>query len=210
MKLYLVPIIVLLFSLTGNTQTLKKMPLTKAERKMGIYQKFQQRQQLSYVQISLILYRDSTYVYRLRDCMTTLRSAGKWQQGKGKLILESSLKKESPVPVEVRYGASGKYIDSCDIAIVEDSDAAYLPIAHLLINNDSTECFPSVGKFNGSYSSINRVKVLFENGMVSSWVPVKAGTRKVSLRVLTDVPIREYEVMDKWVYQFKGKLLERQ
>jgi hypothetical protein len=77
----------------------------------------------------------------------------------------------------------------------------------VLINNDTTKCLPIIGSYNGLFEKINRVKILFENGMSSKWMTVN-GERKVALTVLTDASIRNYVVMNRRRFKLEGKYLK--
>ncbi|MDF2384850.1 hypothetical protein JMG10_25480 [Nostoc ellipsosporum NOK] len=45
--------------------------------------------------------------------------------------------------------------------------------AMVSINNDTVRCLPTASFCVGSYTSVDSIKVFFENGFSSNWVPVK-------------------------------------
>ncbi|MBV8252260.1 MAG: hypothetical protein JO154_06590 [Chitinophaga sp.] len=205
MRLFIAAIIAIIFVIPGYGQSLKKVRLNEEDRKSGVYLKFIYSEDYGF--ISLVFKKDSTYAYYQRGCATYSRSEGRWRKVNGVFVLESTFKEDN-VPVELLDSVNGKYVDSCDIAIMYDAKQKVLTEAYVLINNDSTVCLPDLGGCNRPYGTINRVKVKFYNGISSMWVPIKPGTRKVHLRVLAEMPLWDYMVMDRWTFKIKRRLFK--
>jgi hypothetical protein len=72
MKVFSLVSIIILFSICGNCQTLKKERVTKNDRMKGIYLKFNYSAKDSYNVVNLILNKDSGYSNRIsiRVCGT--------------------------------------------------------------------------------------------------------------------------------------------
>ncbi|MEV4886800.1 hypothetical protein MRBLMN1_005377 [Chitinophaga ginsengisegetis] len=208
MRTIFIVVIITLFSIYGNCQTLKKEPVAKSDRMNGVFLKFNFSAKDSHSVIRLILKRDSTFSYRANTFATHEISEGKWKMSKGLLILESTFQMDD-IPAEVNYGGNGKFVDSCDIAVVENIKHELLTDAFVVVNNDTIKCLPMIGKCNSSFEKIDRVKIVFENGMSSEWIPVKFNEKKVALTVLTDIPIRNYVVMNKRKFKLVGNHLRQ-
>ncbi|WP_440671751.1 hypothetical protein [Chitinophaga sp. 22321] len=208
MRIFFIVSLVSFFSTYGNCQRLKKELTTKNDRMKGISLKFSYSAKDSYYLVSLILKRDSTFSYSLNTCATHEISQGKWKISKDLIILESTFQSNN-IPAEVSYGENRKFVDSFDIAIVENTKHELLTDAFVAVNNDTIKCLPMIGKCNGLYEKIDSVKIVFENGMSSEWIPIKSNNRKIVLTVLTDVSIRDYIVMNKRRFKLDGNYLRQ-
>jgi hypothetical protein len=206
MKAFFITAVVVLFSICGNSQTLRKELLTKNDKKNGIFLKFNYSSSNVYGSISLILKADGTFSYDINTCITHEISEGRWKMIKDLLILESTFQMDN-IPVEISNEKNRQFVDSFDIAVVENTRHELLTDVFVLINNDTTKCLPIIGSYNGLFEKISRVKILFENGMSSKWMTVN-GERKVALTVLTDASIRNYVVMNRRRFKLEGKYLK--
>ncbi|MFX1706515.1 hypothetical protein PV783_21280 [Chitinophaga sp. CC14] len=206
MRTIFIVVIITFFSIYGNCQTLKKEPVAKNDKMNGVFLKFNFSAKNSHSVISLILKKDSTFSYHANTFATHELSDGKWKMHKGILILESTFQMDN-IPAEVSYGGNRRFVDSCDIAVVENIKHELLTDAFVIVNNDTIKCLPMIGKCNSLVEKIDKVKIIFENGMSSEWIPVKFNEKKIALTVLTDIPIRNYVVMSKRKFKLVGKHL---
>ncbi|MEC5145471.1 hypothetical protein [Chitinophaga sp. 212800010-3] len=195
MRAFFIVTIIIFISICGNCQTLRKDLITKSDRTKGISFKFSYSAKDSYGVVSLILNKDSTFSYSSNTFATHEISEGKWKMSKGLLILESTLQMDN-IPTGISYGGNRKFVDSFDIAVIENIKYELLTDTFVVVNNDTIKCLPMIGKCNSLFEKIDRVKIVFENGMSSKWIPVKFNERKITLTVLTDVPISNYVVMN--------------
>ncbi|WP_212002735.1 hypothetical protein [Chitinophaga sp. HK235] len=209
MRAFWVATIIILLSIQGDCQILNKEILTKNETQNGVFLKFSYSAKNSYGVVRLILKKNNTYYYSVNTCATHGVSEGKWRMFKDVLILESALQMDN-IAAKISYDESGRFIDSFDIAVVKNVKNELLTEAFVLINNDSIKCLPMIGRYNGSFDRINRVKIVFENGMSSKWIVVKKGTKKVLLTILTDAIIDNYIVLNKLKFKLRGDFLIQQ
>ncbi len=208
MRAFFIVAIIIFFSIYGNCQTLKKELITKNDRMKGIFLKFNRSAKDSYGVVSLILKKDSTFSYSANTFTTHEISEGKWNMSECLLTLESTFQMNN-IPAEISYGEIRKFVDSFDIAVVENIKRELLTDAFVVVNSDTIKCLPMIGMCNGLFEKIDSVKVVFENGMSSEWIPVKFNERKIALTVLTDVPIRNYVVMNKRRFKLDGNYLRQ-
>jgi len=200
--------IIIFFSICGNCQTLTKDLITKDDSRKGIYLKFSYSAKDSYGVVNLILKKDNTFFYSSNTFATHEISEGRWKMSKGLLILESTFQLNN-IPAEVSNEQNRKFVDSFNIAVVENIKHEFLTDAFVAINNDTIKCLPMIGKCNGLYEKIDSVKIVFENGMSSKWIPIKFNDRKIALTVLTDISIRNYIVMNKRKFKLDGNYLRQ-
>lgn len=208
MKVLFIVAVIILFSMPGNCQTLKKERTTKNDRMKGVFLKFSYSAKYSYGLVSLILKKDNTFSYSANTIGTHQISEGIWKLSEGVLILESTFQMNN-IPAEISNGENRKLVDSCDIAVVENVKHELLTDAFVVVNNDSIKCLPMIGMCKGEYEKIDSVKIVFENGMSSGWIPNKFNERKIALTVLTEVPIRNYVVMNKRRFKLDGNYLKQ-
>lgn len=200
-------LVILLFSfLSGVCQDLQKLELTKEDSAQGVLFKYEYEAQGSYGAISLTLKKNNTYTYRQASFAINDTSEGKWEISKNHLILKSSLQKNN-IPVQISYGTDGDFADSSNIAVVKNIAKQPLTDATVLVNNDSIECLPLTGQCTGSFESIKKVKVVFENGLSSEWICVKKGETKILLTVLSEMPIENYVVMNNKKFKIEGNYI---
>lgn len=209
MKVPFITIIITLFSIHGNCQAFEKEYLTKNDEEKGVFLKFNYTAEDSYGVINLILMKDSTFLYSINTNVNHGVSEGKWTMSKNILMLESTFQTDN-VPVEISCDNNRQFVDSSSIAIVENIKRELLTDVFVLVNEDSIKCLPMIAKCNGSFEKINRVKVVFENGMSSKWIVVKGDKKKVAITVLTDVSIRNYIIINKQRFRLDGKYLRQQ
>ena len=196
MKILFITTIIALCSIHGNCQTLEKKLLTKDDSNKRVLSKFSYSASDSYGVINLILMKDSTFLYSVNTNLHHEISEGKWTMSENILKLESTFQTDN-VPVEIRCENNRQFVDSANIAIVENVRHELLTDAFVLVNEDSIKYLPMIAKCSGSFEKINRVKVVFENGMSSKWIAVKEGERRIAITVLTDISIRNYIVINE-------------
>lgn len=208
MKVFFIVAIIVFLSICGNCQTFKKERITKNDRMKGISLKFNYSAKDSYGLVSLILKKDNTFSYSVNTIGTHQISEGSWKISEGLLILESTFQMNN-IPAQISNGENRKFVDSFDIAVVENIKHELLTDAFVVVNNDTIKCLPMIGMCKGEYETIDSVKIVFENGMSSEWIPIKFNERKIALTVLTDVPIRNYVVMNKRRFKLDGNYLRQ-
>ncbi|WP_143709037.1 hypothetical protein [[Flexibacter] sp. ATCC 35208] len=208
MKVLFIVAVIIFFSICGNCQTLKKERITKNDRMKGISFKFNYSAKDSYGLVSLILKKDNTFYYSANTIGTHQISEGTWKLSEGILILESTFQMNN-FPAEISNGENRKFVDSCDIAVVENVKHELLTDAFVVVNNDTIKCLPMIGMCKGEYEKIDSVKIAFENGMSSGWIPIKFNERKIALTVLTEIPIGNYVVMNKRRFKLDGNYLRQ-
>lgn len=206
MKAFWLATITILLSIQGNCQVLNKEMLTAVDKRNGMVLKFGYSAADSYGVIGLMLKKDSTYFYSLNTAGIYDVSEGKWSMYKDVLTLESTLQMDN-IPAKISYDEGGTFADSFNVAIVKNIKNELLTDAFVLINNDSVKCLPMTGDCIGSFERIERVKILFENGMSSKWMTVKEGAKKIQLTVLTDTFIGNYHVMHHQKFKVSGDSL---
>jgi len=206
MKVFFIVAVIIFFSICGNCQTLKKERITKNDRIKGISHKFNYSAKDSYGLVSLILKKDNTFSYSANTIGSHQISEGSWKISEGLLILNSTFQMDN-IPAEISNGENRKFVDSSNIAVVENIKHELLTDAFVVVNNDTIKCLPMIGMCKGGYKKLDSVKIVFENGMSSEWIPIKFNERKIALTVLTDVPIRNYVVMDKLRFKLDGNYL---
>lgn len=209
MRVFFAIAVIVLYSICGNCQALKREHVTKKDKMNGVFLKFNYSAKDSYGVINLILKKDNTYSYSVNTFATHKISEGKWKMVKDLLVLESTFQMDN-VPAEISYEKNAKFVDSFDIAVVQNFKGELLMDAFVLINNDTIKCLPMIGKCNASFERIDSVKVVFENGMSSKWITVKSDERKIGLTVLTDASIGNYLVMNKRKFKLNGNYLRQQ
>jgi hypothetical protein len=209
MRVFFTVAIIISFSVSGSCQTLQKEHIAKGDKMKGVFLKFNYSDKDGYAVVSLILKRDSSFSYSANTCLAHEISEGKWKMSKDLLILESTFQMDN-IPAVLSYGENRTFVDSFDIAVVENSKHELLTDAFVLVNNDTIKCLPMIGKCNRLLEKIDRVKIVFENGMSSEWISVKFNERKIALTVLTDTSIRNYVVMNKRRFKLDGNSLRQQ
>jgi len=199
--------ILLMSSLSGVCQDLQKLALTKEDSAKGVLFKYEYNATDSYGNISLFLNNDKTYTYRQTSFAINDTSEGKWEISKDQLILKSTLQKNN-IPVQISYGTNGDFTGSLNIAVVKNIAKQNLTDATVLVNNDTIECLPLTGQCTGSFESIKKVKVVFENGLSSEWICIKKGETKILLTVLSEISIENYIVMDDKKFKIEDNYLK--
>lgn len=209
MKIFFVITLAILFSTLGNCQILVKQALTKEDKMSGVLNKYSYEATDSYAIITLILKKDNTYVYNMNSTASRGISEGKWKICENVLVLESTFQVDN-VPVKINYSKNGKFVDSLNIAIVENIKRELLTDVFVLVNNDTTKCLPAIGMCNNIFKKIEKVKIVYENGMSSKWIPVKANQKKISITILTDIPLENYIVMHERRFKLSDNYLNPQ
>jgi len=209
MKFFWILTITVFFSKHLYGQTLRKVSLNKEDKDSSVFLEFIHRASHSYGIVSLVLKKDSTYFYSANTFTKHELSEGKWTIKRELLVLESSIQIDN-VPAAISNETNGKFVNNFDVAVVKNIKNELLTEAFVLINNDTIKCLPVIGQCNASFGKINRVKIVFENGMSSKWLNIMNDTRKIQLTVLTDIPIRNYVVMHKRTFKLKGDYLIQQ
>jgi len=206
MKLVFTTIIITLITISANCQTLIRQQLTQEDSVAGVYRRYEHPQGESFVWATLLLKKDGTYRYRMGACVESYLSEGRWKRTGKTVALESFLQKDN-IPAEICYeGNSTIKVDS-NVIDVENSLQHLVFGAYVLVNGDSVKCLASMGLCNGSFTTIDSVKLQYENGMSSAWMKVQGKHRKIGIRVLTDADIGKYLVFHEQVCRMRRRYL---
>ena len=153
------------------TQVLSKSKLSKQHDTTGIVEEYLYKPKESHEFISLRLYKNGEYYYEEGTLSNIFFNVGKWKFLNKELILNDNLDKNN-LPVSVICFNKSDTINSFIIRIVQNLKGEYLTDGFVYINNDSCQCLPLTGTCLGKYNSIDSLKIVFENGFKSKWIPV--------------------------------------
>jgi len=170
MRLFILFFLLLIYAINGTGQDLKEMRLNKTDIQNGIKYKYEYNE--TYYHIQLLLYKNGLYKYVLRGCIRALFSEGKWAIKDGILLLNSSISKNA-VPVSVSYSDTGRIVNGSNIVIVANRKGRLRTDVLVNINVDSVKCLPFGGGCVGTYSTIDSLRLLFDNEFSSKWMKVK-------------------------------------
>ena len=207
MKTLFITILILPFSLSAVCQDLRRIPLTRDDSIQGVFLRYSYEASGSYGVVSLVLKKGKTYLYRKSSFSVEGVSEGKWELSNNLIKLKSTLQEDN-IPVKINYGTKGDFVDSLNIAVVKNIKNEPLTDAFVFVNSDTIKCLPLTGQCNGSFKTIKKVKVVFENGLSSKWICVKEGETKILLTVLSDMPVRTYVVMNNMRFKIDGDFLK--
>lgn len=184
-------------------QDLKKISLTKTEKKEGVLSKYIFEESGAYGQIILLLYGDGYFKYSIFSFNRQSLSFGKWKFEKGILLLNSGIKKEN-LPISISYSEdTSNRINGCRFNIIKNLSGKEVVDAFVLINNDTTRCLPSYSSCYGNYSSTDSIKVLLENGISSKWIKLKSNRvqQQIDISIDMDIMPSMYYVIDNRKYK---------
>ncbi len=149
---------------------------------------------------TLTLYKNSTFLYETATDLVNNYSKGWWTFNKGVITLNSYFL--SGVPIKVTY------IDTIDkkqnqkIHIVKNINNELITSMFVYVNNDSTECSPLMNSCSREYDKIKRVKIKYENGLMSAWTEVlDINYNALSIIVLSKLNLSNFFLMKN--VQFK-------
>ncbi|HAO09494.1 MAG TPA: hypothetical protein DCQ50_21480 [Chryseobacterium sp.] len=192
-----------------NGQDLKRVPLSKAEKKKNILAKYLYSEKGSYGVIILVLYTNGSFEYSMYSFRQDVISFGKWKIKQGILVLNSTITKDN-LPIRIDYSSdTTNRINQCKFNIIKNSAGIEVSDAFVLINNDTTRCLPSYASCYGRYTTIDSVKILIENGITSKWVKLKTDLGQSQINITIDMNMlpSKYYVIENGKYKMVGDRL---
>ncbi len=205
-----IPTLIFLFILsviiTDAQIIIKKIPLTKDDKSKGILLKYAYLPKGVYhVGTTLALYKSGRYEYNERDGGQGFYSFGKWKINHKILTLNSDLQ-QNEVPIKIHYVIDSNVEAKTKIGEVYDKKRNNIIYeAHVLVNNDSTSCIPSLLTCKGSYTKIDSVRILFGDRMSSKWTKAEnIPFQRLQFIIVTDEDVRAYIPMHNQYFVIKG------
>jgi hypothetical protein len=201
---------VLVFAINSTySQYLKKVNLSNEEKKEGAVEKYEYSSVGSYGYVGLLLYKNGTYIYKSFSFAQNLYSDGKWHRVKSVIFLNSKIEKDN-IPVKLIYCNSDTLKDKeTKIKMVANLRGETFPDAFVNINNDSINCVPSMDTCFGSFNTIDRIKIVFENGYSSKWIKVvEKEYKRLQPIVQVDFNLSSYVTFKKKKYTFDKTTLK--
>lgn len=207
---FILPVVfTLLASLASNSQNLIKKNLTASDRNAKVTAIYEHNANDHYASIKLFLYKDGTYKYTLSTFNSDVFSKGKWKKKLDTLVLSNNISK-SNLPVKLTYSTdSTNLINGFKIGIVTNLKGDKMPDGLVAINDDSIMCAPSYGICDYSYTRIDSIRVIFENGLSSKWLTVADKEyRQITPVVQIDYLVSSLMVFDERKYFIHGGVLK--
>lgn len=198
-----------LASIQVKAQNLEMLELTDKDKENNVYRAYEFNAKDHFAVIKLWLYQDGNFYYTLNTFYQDVFSRGKWVQCGDILILTNSIQ-NGHLPVELSYSNdSSALINGFEVGIVKNLKGEEMPDGLVAINNDSIWCAPSYGICDYNYSSIDSIKIIFENGLKSEWIKVanKDYVQIIPI-VQTNFLISSYMVFDTEKYLIQESILK--
>lgn len=199
------------FLLTGEaiSQDLVLGKLTAKDKANKVKSVYEYHGTDHYSVLRLQLCQNGTFRHTLSSFNQDIFSEGNWIQKDDTLILINSIR-IGEVPIELSYSMdTAALLDGFKVGIVRNLKGDEMPDGLVVINNDSVKCAPSYGMCTGTYSSIDSIKVVFENGLYSKWLKlVKRDFVRVIPVVQTDFLISAYMPFDDRKYLIRKSTLK--
>ena len=191
------------------SQTLLMSPLSNDEKKRGVVNKYRYVEKGSYGIITLLMFKNGNFEYEMKSFNRDRVSKGKWKRAKDLIILQSNFK-TSKVPVNIAYSSDKSMrINGCKFNAVKNLKGEEITDAMIKINNDTIQCLPSYGSCYGNYTSIDSIKITFENGMSSEWIKISyCETKQIVITVEMDFLPAVYFPFDKLKYKVGKNFLK--
>jgi hypothetical protein len=146
----------------------------------------------NYAGAELFLYKDGMFSYRTYSDVAKFISAGRWTRKADIIELNSKLGKNT-VPVKVTYVKGAPTITNVKhFAIINDLSGREYPHTAIFVNNDSVSCFYGDMECFGSYTSIDSVRVAFNDTLSSRWMKVDPTKGIIQLTIQTDLDLNLY------------------
>jgi hypothetical protein len=192
-----------------KAQDLVMRKLTDEDKKNKVHKAYEYNATDHYAVIKLCLYQDGTFYYTLNTFNQAVFSKGKWVQKDDTLILANGIKK-GHVPIKLSYSNdSSALINGFKVAIVKNLKGEEMPDGLVAINNDSNICLPSYGGMcRSDYTSIDSIKIVFENGLTSEWLKIDNRYKQIIPVVQTNFLISSYMVFDNEKYLIQKTVLK--
>lgn len=172
----------------------KKTLLTKKDVSNGVSAKYNFLTSDKLVGQTLTLYKDHSYLLEQGGDAGDYFSKGKWIQKNGVLELVSSLDTANlPIKLIYRTSVADSFSKNLKVEMVQNLKGESLPDAFININSDTVLCTPFMGQCIGSYTSIDSIRVVFENRFTSRWIKIEPREFVAILPVLQlDFAINRY------------------
>lgn len=209
MKKAIVCLILILSFLNLDGQDLKRMSLSKAEKKKSILAKYLYSEKGSYGFIILVLYTNGSFEYSVDSFNQDVKSFGKWKIEHGILVLNSTIAKDN-LPIRIAYSSdTSNRINECKFNIIKNSVGIEVSDAFVLINNDTTRCLPSYASCYGRYTTIDSIKILTENGISSKWFKLTTDLAQSQIDITIEMNMLPsmYYVIENRKYKMVGNRL---
>lgn len=209
-KAFIYTILIFSFSKVYG-QDLKKVMLSKDEKKNSVVYKYSYSEKVAYGIIVLLLYANGTFNYSINSFNRNVISFGKWKLEKNLLILNSTISKNN-LPIKIDYSSdTTSRTNNCKFNIIKNAEGKEVSDAFVLINNDTTRCLPSYASCIGNYKTIDSIKILIENGITSKWIKLKSDINNLQIDITIEMNLlpSKYYVIENWKYKMNGNRLVR-
>ena len=153
-------------------QELMKAKCKNEDKKNNLLSSYEYNATDHYMNIKLLLFKDSTFQFTLNSFNRDLFSNGKWTERDSTLILKSNLNSEN-IPIKLIYSDSVNGISNLKIGVIRNLVGEEMPDALALVNNKSIKCIPSYGICNKEFETIDSIKIFFESGPSSKWLQIE-------------------------------------
>ena len=198
-----------LLGLQVKAQDLVMRKLTAKDKINKVHSAYEYNATDHYTVIKLCLYENGTFYYTLKGFNQDIFSKGKWVQKGNTLVLTNSIR-NGDIPIKLSYSKdSSVLINGFKVGIVKNLKGEEMPDGLVAINSDSVKCAPSYGICDYGYSSIDSIKVIFENGLSSEWIKVSNKDYVQIIPVVqTNFLISSYMPFDSRKYQIQKTVLK--
>ena len=203
-------LLLILLSLTVQGQDLARMPLTKNEKAHKVNAHYQwESKDGHFALIDLWLHHNHNYVYRITSNVYNAFSYGRWIQLNGVITLSSTIKQNN-LPIEVSFPTKNNDdLEVKKIALVTDLNDSLVTNVFVYVNDDSTACILGDAICKGTFDSIYRIRVQYENnGPSSKWISINSYDGLIQVTIQTKVNLTNFLVFDQKKYQVKTNRLK--
>ncbi|RYZ26408.1 MAG: hypothetical protein EOO10_15640 [Chitinophagaceae bacterium] len=198
--------LVICFQLKISAQDFLPVALTAKDKKNNALLARYQTSIDKYAGGELLLYKTGKFVYNTYSCLANGVSAGQWK-AVGNIIELQSDWQQNNLPIKISYidkATAGE--EAKQFAIIRDLAGREYTQAAIHINQDSVSCYYGDKECFGSYTSVDSVKVQFDNNLVSRWLKVDTSEGVVQLTVLTNLDVNQYFPLYLRLKKEKGRL----
>lgn len=154
------------------SQSLIQEELSKEELRKGANSKYTFSEGEGNHEISLTLYNNRTYYYEETNNGLPRINLGSWKMVGNKLLLKENIDKNN-IAIMVNYINKKDSTYPGIFQLVINLNNEIQNDAMVYVNTDSVQCLPLTGTCLGSFKTIQRVKLVFENGCTSGWISIK-------------------------------------
>lgn len=192
------------------SQSLVQEEVSTEDLRNEVYKKYNFSEGEGSHEMSLVLFKNNTYKFEeTRDGVPRI-NMGSWKIKDKVLFLKDNINKDK-LPISVQFITKADSLFKGFFQIVRNLKGEILNDAMIYVNNDSVQCLALTGTCIGSFKSINRIKVAFENGFTSGWVSIKRKPfEQLSFTILSNYNITNYAALKSAMYLVaKGKLVPK-